>query len=149
MAVHIPSNKVLPNKVLRLYTVYRLRDQTKGHLHWTQTTELKLSVLAIDKPHRAPLNQDYLPLCPPVQVSCRRGLSKPHERTVSCGEERRRWRLGEEVSGRCIQTWNDLTERTQVRLWQTQASCCCINGCFITICHEWLIDNIGSWTVAE
>lgn len=90
---------------------------------------------------RKNLNHDNLLLCPPVQLSCRGDLSKPHECTIPCGEERGRRRLGKEISGWCIQTWNDIIERTQVRLWETQASCCCINTCSYSI-YQWCNDVV-------
>lgn len=52
-------------------------------------------------------------------MSRRRGLSEPHERTFSCREERGRWRLGKGVPGRSIQAWDDIAERTQVRIYLT------------------------------
>lgn len=67
-----------------------------------------------------------------VKVSGGRGVPKPHERTVSCGEGRRRRRTGEEVSGGRVSAWDDLAERTQVRdslaaylsLFASCMSCC-------------------------
>lgn len=54
-------------------------------------------------------------LCGTVKVSGGRGVPKPHERTVSRGESRRRRRTGEEISGGRLPAWHDLAERTQVR----------------------------------
>lgn len=61
-----------------------------------------------------------------IKVSGGGSLPKPHECTVSRGEEWRRRRVGKEISGPRIQTWNDLTERAQVRL----------RGCFVSCSHE-------------
>lgn len=52
-----------------------------------------------------------------VKVSRRRVVPKPHECTVSCWEGWRWWRTGEEISGGCDWAWDDLAERTQVRLF--------------------------------
>lgn len=65
------------------------------------------------------------PCC--VQVPRGRGLSKPHERTISCGEERGRWFLGKGVPGWSVQAWDDIAERTQVRVVSTHASWWCNN----------------------
>ena len=56
------------------------------------------------------------PLRSPAQVSRGRGLSKPHERDVSRGEEGGRRRPGEGVPGRGVQTRDDLAEGPQVSL---------------------------------
>lgn len=93
------------------YVPFKLffKISTIAHTFFSSSVAMKKLIKMM---RRKSLNQNCWLLCRPVQLSCGGDLSKPHECTVPCGEERGRRRLGKEISGRCIQTWNDIVERT-------------------------------------